>query len=151
MNTSISHPMAREIQLRIILFSVRVLRTSASAGTLAQWRLKDKILSAGLNWFKFTPKWSFGSNILQLKTEVRLITDVLRNLKTIFHIAAQAPGSFKILPQKEALLNILLESEQTRLNVWIHPLGESRQERPEIMTHHGKGVLEVTHPLINST
>jgi phosphatidylinositol 4-kinase len=142
MKKAASHPMARELLLRIILFSLKVLQASSGVGTLAQWHLKDKILSAGLNWFKFTPKWSFGSNILQIKTEVRLISDVMSAIKSVGYIAAHAVGSYKGLQQKEQLLHILLESEQARLNVWVHPLGESGQ-KADIMTHHGQKTLEV--------
>ncbi|CAJ2501429.1 Uu.00g042820.m01.CDS01 [Anthostomella pinea] len=146
---AISHPMARELRLRIILFSLRVLRVSGAAGTMSQWRLKDKILSAGLSWFKYAPKWSFGSNILQLKTEVQLIGDVMTGLKAVSHVAAHAVGSFKTLVQKEALLEILLESEQARLNVWVHPMRDPHNQRPAIMTRHGIATLEATlKPLI---
>jgi phosphatidylinositol 4-kinase A len=145
MKNSISHPMARELRLRIILFSLRVLRVSTGAGTLTHWRLKDKILSAGLSWFKFIPKWSFGSNILQIKTEVRLISDVQMALKGVAYIAAHPVGSYKALQQKEQLLHILLESEQARLSVWVHPLGDIGA-RPDIMTHHGQKTLEVGRP-----
>ncbi|KAI1326204.1 phosphatidylinositol 3 [Xylariaceae sp. FL0255] len=145
---SISHPMAREIRLRIVLFSLRVLKASETAGSAAQWRLKDKILSAGLTWFRHAPKWSFGSNILQLKTEAQLISDVKTGLKAV----SQIPNSLKIvlsIVRKEALLEILLDSEQARLNVWIHPLNEAHQLRPEIMTNHGKANLEAAlKPLI---
>ncbi|KAI1873164.1 uncharacterized protein JN550_003417 [Neoarthrinium moseri] len=148
MKKSISHPMARELRLRIILFSLRVLKASDGVGTLTQWRLKDKILSAGLNWFQFAPKWSFGSNILQLKTEVRLVTDVMAALKAIGYIAAHAVGSYKGLNQKEQLLQILLESEQARMNVWVHPLGDAGH-KADMMTHHGQKTLEIAlHPLI---
>lgn len=141
---SVSHPMARELRLRIILFSLRVLRMSTAVRTLTQWRLKDKILSAGLSWFKFTPKWSFGSNLLQLKAEVRLIGDVMTALKAVSYIAAQAVGHFKVLAQKETLLQTLLESEQTRLNVWIYPLNESHHQRPHLTIHHNRTGLEVS-------
>ncbi|KAK6070060.1 phosphatidylinositol 3 [Seiridium cupressi] len=148
MKKSISHPMARELRLRILLFSLRVLRVTNGVGTLMQWRLKDKILSAGLSWFRFVPKWSFGSNILQIKTEVRLISDVMAALKGVVYIAAHPVGSYKGLQQKEQLFQILLESEQARLNVWVHPLGD-HGARAEIMTHQGQKALEVTlHPLI---
>ncbi|KAI1383366.1 uncharacterized protein F4822DRAFT_420364 [Hypoxylon trugodes] len=148
LKNSVSHPMARELRLRIILFSLRVLRMSPAVRTAAQWRLKDKILSAGLSWFKFAPKWSFGSNLLQLKTEVRLIGDVMTALKAVSYLATQAVGNFKVLAQKEALLQILLESEQARLNVWVHPLGEGHQ-RPYLSTHHNKTALEATlKPLV---
>ncbi|KAI0404885.1 phosphatidylinositol 3 [Xylaria palmicola] len=150
LKSSISHPMAREIRLRILLFSLKVLRVSGTAGAAAQWRLKDKILSAGLSWFKYAPKWSFGSNMLQLKTEVKLISDIKNGLKAVSHITPTRPVSNLMSPtQKESLLEILLESEQARLSVWIHPLNEGHSQRPEIMTSHGKATLEATlKPLI---
>ncbi|GAP83384.1 putative phosphatidylinositol 3 [Rosellinia necatrix] len=147
---SISHPMAREIRLKIVLFSLKVLRASDSAGAAAQYRLKDKILSAGLSWFKFTPKWSFGSNMLQLKTEVKLINDIAGGFKAVSHITATHPVSSLVsMAQKESLFEILLESEQARLNVWIHPLNGGNLPRPDIMTSHGKAALEAAlKPLI---
>ncbi|KAF2973077.1 hypothetical protein GQX73_g651 [Xylaria multiplex] len=150
LKSSISHPMAREIRLRIVLFSLKVLRVSETAGIAAQWRLKDKILSAGLSWFKFAPKWSFGSNLLQLKTEVKLINDIKIGLKAVSHITPTHPiGGLVFFTQKESLFEILLESEQARLNVWIHPLNEGHLLRPEIMTSHGKVTIEAAlKPLI---
>ncbi|KAF7515655.1 hypothetical protein G7054_g14473 [Neopestalotiopsis clavispora] len=148
MRSSISHPLARELRLRIMLFSLRVLRVSNGLGNLTHWRLKDQILSAGLSWFKFVPKWSFGSNILQIKTEVRLISDVATALKGIPTIAASPVGSYKALQQKEQLLQLLLESEQARLNVWVHPLGD-HGARADIMTNQGQRALELAlNPLI---
>ncbi|OTB08673.1 hypothetical protein M426DRAFT_316686 [Hypoxylon sp. CI-4A] len=148
LKNSVSHPMARELRLKIILFSLRVLGTSTAVRTTTQWRLKDKILSAGLSWFKFAPKWSFGSNLLQLKTEVRLIGDVMGALKAVSHLAAQPVGSFKVLAQKEALLQVLLENELMRLNVWVHPVNDGHQ-RQHILPHHNKTILEATlKPLV---
>ncbi|KAI5866458.1 hypothetical protein GGS23DRAFT_550772 [Durotheca rogersii] len=149
LKNSVSHPMARELRLRIVLFSLKVLRMSTAVPPLIQWRLKDKILSAALSWFKFSPKWSFGSNLLQLKTEVRLIGDVMSALGALSYIGAQAIGNFKVLAQKEALLQILLESELARLNVWVHPLNDSHYPRPHILTHSGRTLLETTlKPLV---
>ncbi|KAH7034920.1 phosphatidylinositol 3 [Microdochium trichocladiopsis] len=138
MRESASHPMARELRLRIVLFSLRVLRVSSTTGNLAQLRFKDKILSAALSWFKYSPKWSFGSNLLQLKTEVRLISDVMQGLKAVAQISGQTSGNYKSIGQKEALLEILLQSEQARLGVWIRPTHEDRHQRPEIMNKHGR-------------
>lgn len=122
------HPMARELRFQIILFGLRVLRWSTMIGATAQWRLKDKILSAGLSWFRSSPKWSFGSNVLQLKTEIRLISDVLSALKMVAFIGSGAIGNVKSLQAKEQLFQVLLESEQNRLSVWVNPLNTS--------THH---------------
>lgn len=121
---SASHPMARELHFQIVLFGLKVLRTSTTLGATAQWRLKRKILSAGLSWFRNAPRWSFGSNVLQLKTEVRLISDVLAALKVVSFIGAHTIGNVPSLQPREQLLQLLLENEQARLNVWINPLNQ---------------------------
>ena len=119
-----THPMAREIRFQVVLFGLRVLKTSTTIGAVSQWRLKDRILSAALGWFKSPPRWSFGSNILQLKTELRLLLDVIAALKATSPIGSQPAGNMKSLQPKEQLLLILLESEQAKLVVWIFPVAE---------------------------
>lgn len=129
------HPMARELRFQVILYGLRVLRSTTTIGATAQWRLKERILNAGLSWFRHAPKWSFGSNMLQLKTEVRLLSDVLATLKTVSAIGAQTVGHIKSLQSKEQLFQLLLENEQTRLTVWINPLSHSGS----FATTHGTG------------
>lgn len=119
---SATHPMAREIRFSIVLFGLRVLRTSNTLKPGAQWRLKERLLSAGLAWFKHSPKWSFGSNILQMKTEIRLLSDVLAALQQVSFISAPAAGNTKSLQAKEQLLDLLVRNEQSRLAVWVNPL-----------------------------
>lgn len=118
---STAHPMARELRFQIVLFGLKVLRSSTAIGATGQWRLKEKILSAGLSWFRYSPRWSYGSNVLQLKTEVRLIADVLAALKLVAFIGAHSVGNVKSLQAKEQLLQVLLENEQARLTVWVNP------------------------------
>ncbi|KJZ76543.1 hypothetical protein HIM_03879 [Hirsutella minnesotensis 3608] len=122
--TSASHPMARELHFQLVLFGLKVLHASTTLGASAQWRLKEKILSTGLGWFRNAPRWSFGSNVLQLKTEVRLISDVIAALKAVSFIGAHTIGNVKSLQPKEQLLQLLLENEQQRLHVWINPLNQ---------------------------
>ncbi|KAK8088128.1 phosphatidylinositol 3 [Apiospora hydei] len=142
MKLSVSHPMARELNLNIVLFSFRVLKACTGISNLTQWRLKDKILSAGLNWFSHSPKWSFGSNILQLKTEMRLISDVMAAMKGVGYIAAHSVGSYQGLAPKEQLFHLLLESEQARLNVWVHPVSDARVPKTDLMTSNGQRAAE---------
>ncbi|CAM1507129.1 Fc.00g067700.m01.CDS01 [Cosmosporella sp. VM-42] len=127
---SSSHPMAREIRFQIVLFGLRVLRASTTIKPVAQWRLKEKILSAGLGWFRYSPRWSFGSNILQIKTEIRLLSDVISALKVVSFIGAHTIGNVKSLQAKEQLLNLLLENEQARLVVWVNPLNGPANQLP---------------------
>lgn len=142
------HPMAREIRFLIILFGLRVLRASTMIGATAQWRLKEKILLAGLSWFRHSPKWSFGSNVLQLKTEVRLITDVIAAMKAVAFIGAHTVGNVKSLQAKEQLFQLLLESEQTRLSVWISPLNS---RGAHMAVHFNKSAAESTLPSLVRT
>ncbi|ROT36978.1 phosphatidylinositol 3 [Sodiomyces alkalinus F11] len=120
--TSTSHPMARELRYQIVLFGLKVLRFCTTIGLVAQLRLKDQLLSAGLSWFKAAPRWSYGSNNLQLKTELRLLSDVAAALKQVSHIATDSTGNTRSLQAREQLLQLLIENEYNRLSVWVHPL-----------------------------
>ncbi len=131
---STPHPMAREIRFQVILFGLKALNTSTTMSAIAQYRLKGQILSAGLGWFSAPPRWSFGSNILQLKTEIRLIEDVMAALRETASIGTQPAGSAKSLALQEKLLVLLLESELSRLHVWVRPVDGSR---PQSTFHHG--------------
>lgn len=147
LKAAIPHPMAREIRLQVILLGLRVLRSSSTLGPIGQWRLKDKILSAALSWFKTAPKWTFGSNSLQLKTEIRLLSDVIASVKNVSHVGAGTmPTVSRQLQAKEQLLLILLESEQARLSVWVSPLSEPA--RPQMASHTtGRAMMEVGRKL----
>ncbi|KAF5022236.1 hypothetical protein F66182_5721 [Fusarium sp. NRRL 66182] len=125
---SATHPMARDVRFQIVLFGLRVLRSSTALKPAAQWRLKERLLSAGLSWFKSSPKWSFGSNLLQMKTEIRLISDVLAALQAVSFIGAQTVGNVKSLQAKEQLLDLLLKQEQSRLIVWVNPLNSAANQ-----------------------
>ncbi|KAK0656028.1 hypothetical protein B0T16DRAFT_451649 [Cercophora newfieldiana] len=149
---STPHPMARDIRFQTILLGLRVLKTSTTIGAIAQWRLKDLLLSAGLSWFNSAPRWSFGSNILQLRTEIRLISDVMMALKPVAQIGSQTVGSIKSLVSKEKLFQLLLENEQSRLIVWAHPLGEPPHAHlPSSAVHINKSTLEAAiQPLVRT-
>lgn len=124
------HPMTREIRFQIMLFGIKVLRNSTAIGATAQWRLKERILSAGLSWFRHSPRWSFGSNMLSLRTEIRLISDIVAALNLVSFIGAHAVGNVPSLQNKEQLLKILLENEQSRLVVWANPRNRSDMHFP---------------------
>ncbi|KAL2137056.1 hypothetical protein VTI74DRAFT_9662 [Chaetomium olivicolor] len=147
---STPHPIAREIRFQLVLFGLNVLRTSTTMGAIAQYRLKDQILSAGLGWFDSPPSWSFGSNILQLKTEIRLMEDVMAGLEETSSVGGQTVGSLKSLALKEKLLSVLLESEWSRLHVWVRPIDSSRAQ--STFHHSGKdGPFEATvQPLVRT-
>ncbi|KAA8642163.1 hypothetical protein EYZ11_001816 [Aspergillus tanneri] len=120
------HPLARELHFRIILFGLKVLKHSGS-DIVSLWKLKDKILTAALSWFKHAPRWSFGGNRLQVKTEDKIIGDVMSALENVASIACHSHGPYKSLQAKQDLLHILLENERSRLKVWLYPLDPDRK------------------------
>jgi phosphatidylinositol 4-kinase len=122
---STGHPLAREIRFQIVLFGFKVLKYSTTISVATRYTLKDEILSAALSWFSFAPQWSFGGNRLQVKAEVRLLADVSAELQNAAKIGQKPTASSRSLQAKESLLQTLIESEQTRLNVWLYPLNES--------------------------
>ncbi|KAB5580782.1 hypothetical protein GE09DRAFT_1183023 [Coniochaeta sp. 2T2.1] len=148
--SSTAHPMAREIRFQIVLFGLKVLKTATTMAAVSQMRLKDKILSAALSWFSAAPSWSFGSNMLQLKTEIRLISDVIAALKGTSAIGAVGVPGIKSLQPKEQLLILLLESEQAKLAVWVYPLSEPAKSQFAV-GHTNKLAIEHTlAPLVRT-
>ncbi|KAF4122500.1 phosphatidylinositol 4-kinase A [Geosmithia morbida] len=151
MRDAAPHPMARELRLQILLFGLRVLRWSTMISSTAQWRLKDNILSAGLGWFRNSPKWSFGSNLLQLKTEIRLMSDVLLALQMVNLIGGGGVGpATKSLQAKEQLLQLLLESEQIRLSVWANPLNGPLSQQLSVPTTPKSSMEAALAPLVRT-
>ena len=72
-------------------------------------------------------RWSFGGNRLQIKAETRLLADVDEALRAVSQIGAKKKGNHQSLVSKQELLHMLLETEQTRLIVWLYPLDHERR------------------------
>jgi phosphatidylinositol 4-kinase len=137
------HPLAREAHFHVVLLGLKVLRHCTSLREMFKWRLKDRILTAGLAWFARSPKyvcksitsvdrtnvtrWSFGGNRLQIKAETHVLADVQSLLQAVTHVGNKAEGPLKSLQGKQELLSLLVASEQTRLMVWLFPLDYERK------------------------
>ncbi|KIW72093.1 hypothetical protein PV04_00313 [Phialophora macrospora] len=121
------HPLLRDIQFHVVLFALRVLKHGTCLNKLSQWKLKDLILSVGLQWFAKPPYWSFGGNRLQLKAEIRVMHDVSAQLQASRAPILPASATRKDPQQKQELLEALLTSEITRLGVWLSPLVHAGQ------------------------
>ena len=122
-----AHPLTREFYFQTVLFGLNILRHCAGLDHGARWKLKDTVLSAALSWFCQPPRWSYGGNRLQVKAEVRLLSDVVAALRAVSSVFAKASGCLQSLASKQDLLQILLEDEQTRLIVWLFPLDHDRR------------------------
>lgn len=122
MKDTVSHPLAREVHFHIVLLALDFLKLNTQLDPAAQWRLKDAILSAGLAWFATPPLWSYGSNKLQLKAEVKLLSDVAHAVQRIASVGDRHHAAPYSLQSKQELLQHLLAHESQRLGVWINPL-----------------------------
>lgn len=82
---------------------------------------------------------------MQIKSEDKILGDVLVALRGVAGIATHAQGSYKSLQSKQDLLQILIENERSRLRVWLFPLESERK-------HPGSKNAEVypIHSLLNS-
>lgn len=117
------HPLAREARFQLVLLGLQVLRFSTGLTERQQSALKDLIISAGLSWFRFAPRWSFGGNRLQVKAEAHLLQDVGNMMNSIAMVGSQS-GHLRL---RHDLLLLLLENEQFRLATWLYPLDHSRK------------------------
>jgi phosphatidylinositol 4-kinase A len=117
-----NHPLTREIHFHVVLLALQILRFNTCLGRNALWQLKDQILSAGLHWFRSPLAWSFGGNRLQIKAELSNLADVLSAMNVTEHVGLTTSKSRKSLQPKQELLRLLIESERTRLSVWLFPL-----------------------------
>ncbi|KAK8168122.1 hypothetical protein BKA80DRAFT_300117 [Phyllosticta citrichinensis] len=127
MNHTTNHPLNREAHLHVVLLGLRVLQFSTGMSIAAQWRLKDRVLSAALAWFKQRPRWSFGGNRLQIKAEGQVLIDIHNALQNVAAVGLNNNGSRKSLHAKQELLLLLLASEHYRLMVWLFPLENDRR------------------------
>ena len=122
-----AHPLSRDFYFRTILLGLNILRHCTGLDLPARWKLKNTILSAALSWFSHPPRWSFGGNRLQIKAEVRLMSDVDSALRAASSVFTETNGGLQSLAAKQDLLHTLIEDERTRLAVWLCPLDHERK------------------------
>ncbi|EXJ96374.1 phosphatidylinositol 4-kinase [Capronia coronata CBS 617.96] len=139
------HPLLREIQFQVVCAALRVLQFSTCINKLTMWKLKDLILSVGLQWFANPPAWSFGGNRLQIKAEIQVMHDVIGLLQSTSNPIFAASATRKDSRQKHDLLEALLINEITRLNVWLAPLAQQGHHiGPHIGHHHSQSDVQIS-------
>ncbi|KAK0552405.1 phosphatidylinositol-4- kinase [Tilletia horrida] len=134
------HPLAREARFSLIIFGFRLLQGSRLDG-LVEYELRNALYKMAFAWFAVSPQWTFGSNYLQVRTEMQLMTEFLEVLKLdkvrASYLITSYPSSFsgvrlpgqmtvqasaKLFNERRALLQLLLENELSRFSVWANPL-----------------------------
>lgn len=153
-----THPLMRSTHLALVLFGLRVLSYSY-LDALVEVRLRDGVARLALAWFAMRAEWTYGGNLKRASGELQYLRDVQEALRTAtlradslvtpatvaesatptVHSAqpltpsctlAQAVRHVQTLLQ---LLHTLLQNEEARLDVWLHPTKESTA-RPVVAT-----------------
>lgn len=140
-----THPLAREARFSLVIFGFQLIQASRLEG-LVEHQVRDALYRIAFAWFAASPQWSFGSNRLQLRAEMKLMADFLTILKADsvrgqYHLtsfpptlsAIRLPGgstiaeSVQLFKEKSVLLQLLVENEYARFSVWSNPLSDSNR------------------------
>lgn len=76
-----THPLARELRMRLVSFGFCVLQGSRLESAL-EYNLRDTLYNAALDWFAAPPTWSYGSNRVQLKADLQAVEELLSAVKS---------------------------------------------------------------------
>ncbi|EEQ34490.1 phosphatidylinositol 4-kinase [Microsporum canis CBS 113480] len=95
MRDSTAHPLAREIHFHVVLFSLKVLHSCSGQSNVGSWKLKDQILSAGLNHER---KSSFFYGTANKSVTEETVTGLLRpawneNPSLAFQLGSRFPSA----------------------------------------------------------
>lgn len=115
-------PIAREMHFRRALSALRVSTTLQTAGDDFVWMMRDNALAHAFKWFSQPPRWSFGGNKLQLKTDLKILSDLISILGVLMTNTPPATATRRPLYPRYELLSAFVQDEIHRLTVWLSPL-----------------------------
>ncbi|BGP13672.1 hypothetical protein JCM10213_002240 [Rhodosporidiobolus nylandii] len=138
-----THPLSRELRFRFLSFGFCILQGSLLE-SVAEYNIRAALYDALLQWFSSRPLWSFGSNRIQLKSDLQAIDELLSAVSAdapAFDSIASAsdvrasslPGRISISAAREhhrlrqTLVKHLLTDEADRLRLWLNPLQDSKR------------------------
>ncbi|EKM55298.1 uncharacterized protein PHACADRAFT_255820 [Phanerochaete carnosa HHB-10118-sp] len=134
-----THPLARDARFSLLLFGFEVLRSS-HLDSYCEHQLRDCLYRCAFSWFAVRPQWSFGSNRVQIDTDIKVLSEFLLylqadNVRGIASISSLSPvqaasrSSYykNLLKNQNAPLRLLIENEMFRLTVWANPTNDSKR------------------------
>ncbi|GAA5861639.1 hypothetical protein JCM8547_000691 [Rhodosporidiobolus lusitaniae] len=138
-----THSLSRELRFRFLSFGFCLLQGSRLE-SVAEFNLRQKLYDGVLSWFSMVPRWSFGSNRIQLKSDLQAIDElasvVAADVPAFDNIASASdertsslPGRISISSAREQhrlrqqLVKHLLVDEADRLKLWLNPLQDSKR------------------------
>lgn len=141
-----THPLARELRLRLLTFGFTILQGSRQEAVV-EHIARDLLYDAAFSWFELQPSFAFGNSRAQQETDVRLLDALAevvgpdRPANEYFtssldgDAAAKLPGNLNLRQalsrhnDRHHLLRLLIENERVRLFVWLNPLSDPKRGR----------------------
>ncbi|KAM0792098.1 hypothetical protein ACM66B_004802 [Microbotryomycetes sp. NB124-2] len=137
-----THQLTRELRMKLVSFGFCVLQGSRLE-TAVEYNLRAKLYDAALSWFASPPGWSYGSNRVQLKSDLAAMEELASTIKSdvptydlmlssTLDRTGQLPGRVPLKTatalhsQRVQLLGALLDNEMDRLKLWLNPLMDSK-------------------------
>lgn len=158
-----THPLAREARFSLIVFGFRVIQGSR-LDALVEFQLREALFKMAFAWFASYPQWSHGSNRLQIRAEMQLMTELLETLRAdrmradyvVSSFPPSVPGvrlpgslavqdSVRIFGERRALLQLLVENELGRFSVWNNPLSDTARGQ-DYVSEMAKAMNETAWP-----
>ncbi|CDO73608.1 hypothetical protein BN946_scf185014.g78 [Trametes cinnabarina] len=137
-----THPLAREARFAFLLFGFEALKSSF-LDVYCEHQLRLSLYHAAYSWFSVRPQWSYGSNRVQIDTDIKLLSeflsylqvDTIRGFPAISSLApAYAPSQPSLWIEYMAALKnlvlplrLLVENEVFRLTVWSNPVNDPKR------------------------
>ncbi|KAH9952080.1 atypical/PIKK/PI4K protein kinase [Amylocystis lapponica] len=150
-----THPLAREARLSLLLFGFETLKSS-HLDTYCEHALRFSLYKAAYSWFSVRPQWSYGSSRVQVDADIKLLSeflsylqaDTIRGFPAISSLSpAQASSQTSqyttSLKNLNLPLRLLVESEISRLTVWLNPMSDPKRGSDYVATIE-KTMLEST-------
>ncbi|CAE6500527.1 unnamed protein product [Rhizoctonia solani] len=134
-----THALAREPRFNLLIFGFEVLRSSLM-DTYPEARLREALYRSALSWFAFRPQWSFGANLIQVNTDIKLLNEFLEVIQhdniRADHVtsslqldksSSRSPEYLSKHRSQNSLLKLLIENEIARLRVWANPTNDLKR------------------------
>lgn len=115
------HMFARDLRLRVLMMGMRmatilkVLRLTA-----IRRRFSDLLYDAALSTFASSPRWAFGSDVGQMRTDRQQFVTLLE------YVESDSIPNSTTLQSKSQLLAYLIETEISRIDLWLSPMARSK-------------------------
>ncbi|KAH9981001.1 hypothetical protein BGW80DRAFT_1501409 [Lactifluus volemus] len=134
-----THALAREARFSFLIFGFEALGSSR-LDSYCEYALRESLYAVAFSWFSVRPRWSHGSNRLQVDADSKLLTEFLSVLQADtarFALEVSSLGQAQATSMNSAYvsrlkshsvpLKLLVENELYRLSVWANPVNDLRR------------------------